>query len=717
MNKKVKKNILDKKTITNQILAVFNHEPRKLFNYKQVASAMLAKNSEEKLVIAEILNELNNQNLLEEVTHGRYRLKPTRREINGKIEITQGGYGFVVTDALEEDVFVSQRNLNRALNGDLVSVLLYARKKQSRPEGEVIEILERGRLTFVGNIEILDRYAFFVADSRKMPYDVFIPLEQLNGALNGQKVVAKITDWPKKAKNPIGKVEEVLGNPGEHETEMHAILSEYGLPYSFTEEIESAAASIPDTISEKDIQERRDFRRITTFTIDPDDAKDFDDALSIEKLPNNCWEVGIHIADVTHYIKPKTLLDEEALRRATSVYLVDRVVPMLPERLSNHLCSLRPKEEKLCFSAVFEIDEDANILDEWFGKTIIYSDRRFTYAEAQEIIDTKKGDFAEEMLQLNRLAQTLRKKRFMNGSISFERDEVKFEIDQNGKPIRIMFRQHGLSNELVEEFMLLANKQVANLIGNPSDKKDKKTFVYRIHDKPDPEKLEKFNRILSRFGHRILMNNAANISRTLNQVLLDVKDKPEKDLVETLAIRSMAKAVYSTSNVGHYGLSFEYYTHFTSPIRRYPDMMVHRLLHQYMQGAHSKNKIEYEGYCKQSSEMEQLAAEAERASIKYKQVEFMQDKVGTEFNGIISGVSEYGIFVEIIENKCEGLVAIRELVDDFYEYDDENYWLIGRHSGKVYQLGQKVVVEILRANLVRKQLDFALVELAAKKVR
>ncbi len=717
MNKKVKKNLLDKKTVTSQILAVFNHEPRKLFNYKQIASAMLAKKHEEKLVIAEILSDLNNQNLLEEVTHGRYRLKPTRREITGKIEITQGGYGFVVTDALEEDVFVSQRNLNRALNGDMVSVLLYARKKQSRPEGEVLEILERGRLTFVGNIEILDRYAFFVADSRKMPYDVFIPLEQLNGALNGQKVVAKITDWPKKAKNPIGKVEEVLGNPGEHETEMHAILSEYGLPYAFTEEIESAAAAIPESITEKDIQERRDFRKVTTFTIDPDDAKDFDDALSIEKLPNNCWEVGIHIADVTHYIKPKTLLDDEALRRATSVYLVDRVVPMLPERLSNHLCSLRPKEEKLCFSAVFEIDQDANILDEWFGKTIIYSDRRFTYAEAQEIIDTKKGDFAEEMLQLNRLAQTLRKKRFMNGSISFERDEVKFEIDPKGKPLRILFRQHGLSNELVEEFMLLANKQVANLIGNPDDKKDKKTFVYRIHDKPDPEKLEKFNRILGRFGHRILMNNAANISRTLNQVLMDVKDKPEKDLVETLAIRSMAKAIYSTSNVGHYGLSFDFYTHFTSPIRRYPDMMVHRLLHQYMQGAHSKNKIEYEGYCKQSSEMEQLAAEAERASIKYKQVEFMQDKVGSEFDGIISGVSEYGIFVEIIENKCEGLVAIRELADDFYEYDDENYWLIGRHSGKVYQLGQKVVVEILRANLARKQLDFGLVEQAANKTR
>jgi ribonuclease R len=710
MGRKRSKIKFDRKAITNQILGIFTHHPKKNFNYKQIAKSLFITKSNEKHLIVEILNDLTLEQYLDEISPGKFRLRPTGREVIGKIEITHGGYGYVITEALEEDIFVSQRNLNRALHGDMVKVLLYARKKQNKAEGEVIEVLERARDNFVGNIEIQDRYAFFVADSRKMPYDLFIPLEKLNNAQNGQKVVAKITDWPKRAKNPFGEIIEVLGNPGEHETEMHAILSEFGLPYSFSEEVEADAELISDKITEEDIKERRDFRKKTTFTIDPDDAKDFDDALSIEKLSNGAWEVGVHIADVTHYIKPKTILNDEAISRATSVYLVDRVVPMLPERLSNKLCSLRPHEEKLCFSAVFEIDEEANILDVWFGRTIIYSDRRFTYAEAQEVIDTGKGDLKEEILTLNELAQKLREKRFKNGAISFEREEVKFEIDENGNPLRIFSREHGLSNELIEEFMLLANKHVARFIGDKKEKKDKKTFIYRIHDKPDPEKLEKFNRILGRFGHRILMNSANNISRTLNQVLTDVKNKPEQDLVETLAVRSMAKAVYSTVNIGHYGLAFDYYTHFTSPIRRYPDMMVHRMLQHYLSEGASKSKKKYEAYCKHCSEMEQLAAEAERASIKYKQVEFMQDKIGIEFDGIISGVSEFGIFVEIIENKCEGLVAIRELLDDFFEYDEDNYWLIGRHTGKVYQLGDKVKVEVLRANLAKKQLDFGLVE-------
>jgi ribonuclease R len=710
MSRKSKKGTLDKISFTNQVLGVFSNNPKKNYNFKQIARALFVKHSEEKEAIFSILSELLAQNYIEELSQGKYRLRPSGREIIGKIDITQHGYGFVITESLEEDVFISQKNLNRALNGDMVKVLLYARRKQHKTEGEIIEVLERARDTFVGNIEVLDKFAFFGADSRKMPYDLFIPLEKLNGALDGQKVIAKIIDWPKNAKNPIGEVVEVLGNPGEHETEMHAILAEFGLPYKFPEEVEAAADVIPEKISDQDYKERRDFRKITTFTIDPDDAKDFDDALSIEKLENNNWEIGVHIADVTHYIRPKTILNDEALNRATSVYLVDRVVPMLPEHLSNNICSLRPHEEKLCFSAVFELDSEANVLDEWFGKTVIYSDRRFTYAEAQKVIDTSKGDLAEEVLKLNELAQKLRAKRYENGSISFERDEVKFEIDETGKPLRVFYREHRLSNELVEEFMLLANKQVANFIGNVKNKKDRKTFVYRIHDKPDPEKLEKFNRVLGKFGHRILLSSASNISKTLNQVLKDVKDKPEKDLVEKLAIRSMAKAVYSTVNIGHYGLHFDYYSHFTSPIRRYPDMMVHRMLNHYLHGGTSKSKTKYEGYCKHSSEMEQLATDAERASIKYKQVEFMQDKIGIEFDGIISGVSEFGIFVEIIENKCEGLVAIRNLNDDFFEYDDENYWLIGRHSGKVYQLGDKIKIEVLRANLVKKQLDFGLVE-------
>ncbi len=710
MSRKSKKGKIDRKSLTNNVIGLFTNAPKKSFNFKQVAKLLFFKKADERILVATIIRELADDGILEELTPGKFRLKPVANFIIGRLDIAQGGYGFVITDAIEEDVFISKNNLNHALSGDLVKVTLFAKRKKHNPEGEVHEVLERARDTFVGNIEVMDKFAFFEADSRKMPHDLFIPLEKINGAKNGQKVVAKITDWPARAKNPFGEVVEVLGNPGEHETEIHAILAEYGLPYSFPEEMNKEAELIPAEITEIDYSERRDFRDITTFTIDPDDAKDFDDALSLRKLENGNWEVGVHIADVTHYIKPKSPLDEEALNRATSVYLVDRVVPMLPERLSNFICSLRPEEEKLCFSAVFELDHNAELKDEWFGKTVIYSNRRFTYREAQDIIDGNPGDFSKEVLKLNELAQILRNQRYKDGAISFDRDEVKFDIDETGKPLRVYFREHGLSNELVEEFMLLANKQVANFIGNVENKKNKKTFVYRIHDKPNPEKLQKFNRILGKFGHKLMLTSADNISHSLNKVLKDVKGKPEQDLVETLAVRSMAKAEYSVVNIGHYGLSFKYYTHFTSPIRRYPDVMVHRMLNHYLNGGESKSKKKYEGYCQHSSEMEQLATEAERASIKYKQVEFMQDKVGQAFDGIISGVSEFGIFVEIIENKCEGLVAVRELVDDFYEYDDENYWLIGRNNGNIYQLGSKIKVEVLRTNLVRKQLDFGIIE-------
>lgn len=710
MSKRNKKGKIDKQALANTVIGLFSNTPKKSFNHKQVSKLLFFKKADERKLIAQVLGELADDGVLEELSPGKYRMKPVVNFIIGRLEITQGGYGFVISETIEEDVFISKNNLNQALSGDLVKVNLFAKRKKHNPEGEVHEILERGRDTFVGNIEVMDKFAFFEADSRQMPYDLFIPLEKLNGAKNGQKVVAKITDWPPRAKNPFGEVTEVLGNPGEHETEIHAILAEYGLPYDFPEELDKEADLIPAVITEKDYNERRDFRDITTFTIDPDDAKDFDDALSLKKLENGNWEVGIHIADVTHYVKPKSKLDDEALNRATSVYLVDRVVPMLPERLSNFICSLRPEEEKLCFSAVFELDDNAEIKNEWFGKTVIYSNRRFTYREAQDIIDGNPGDFSEEVLKLNELAQLLRSQRYKNGAISFDRDEVKFDIDETGKPLRVYFREHGLSNELVEEFMLLANKRVANLIGNVENKKDRKTFVYRIHDKPNPEKLQKFNRILGKFGHRLMLTSSDNISQSLNKVLKDVKGQPEQALVETLAVRSMAKAEYSTVNIGHYGLSFKYYSHFTSPIRRYPDVMVHRMLNHYLGGGESKSKKKFEEYCQHSSEMEQLATEAERASIKYKQVEFMQDKLGQEFDGIISGVSEFGIFVEIIENKCEGLVAIRELLDDFYEYDEENYWLIGKHNGNIYQLGDKVKVEVLRTNLVRKQLDFGLVE-------
>ncbi|MCK4922607.1 MAG: ribonuclease R [Bacteroidales bacterium] len=708
--------------LINKCLGIFSNSPFKTFNYKQLSRILEIKTDPERQLVVKILRDLKQNDHLEEINPGKYKLKSRAGYAVGKIDIAQHGYGFLVSDELEEDIMIPRNLLHTALDGDMVKVYIYPiRKRRGRPEGEVVQILERARDSFVGTIEISAQFAFLIIDSKKMPYDLFIPLEKLNGAKNGQKAIAKITDWPEKVKNPFGEVIEVLGNPGENDVEMHAILAEFDLPYHFPAEINSAAEMIDEKIGSEEISKRRDFRSTPTFTIDPHDAKDFDDALSIQKLDNGNYEVGVHIADVTHYVKTNSDIEDEAYERATSVYLVDRVIPMLPERLSNFICSLRPNEEKLCFSAVFEITEEAQIVSEWIGRTIILSDKRFSYEDAQEIIMGADGDLKDEILILNKLGQTLRENRYKKGAISFDSIEVKFNLDEKGKPIGVYFKEQKESNQLIEEFMLLANRTASEFVNfggkyiqdRKSDNAGSvkpKTFVYRIHDRPDPEKLDSFNRFISKFGHSIDLGTGVNMSKSLNKLLNKVEGTPEQNLIETLAVRSMAKAKYSTTNIGHYGLAFPYYTHFTSPIRRYPDMMVHRMLAHYLDNGESKNKKKYEQKCKYSSEMEKKAMDAERASIKYKQAEFMQDKVGKEFDAIISGLTDWGIYAEIIENKCEGMISVQSLQDDFYEFDEDNYQLKGRNTRKVFQLGDEIKIEVRSVNLAKRLIDYTLVE-------
>ena len=710
-NKQYKKELKDRNTLRNKILGMFSNNPARTYNYKQVAGALNMTQKEEKKEIEKILKELKKENKLEEIHPGKYKFKSRSGFITGTVDMTAYGNAYVVSDELEEDVYVSEHNLHHALNGDTVKVYLFARRRDRRLEGEVVEILERKRKTFVGIIEITGHYAFLIPDNRLMPYDIFIPRSKLNGAKNGQKAIARITKWPEKVKNPFGEVVEVLGDPGDHETEIHAILAEFELPAKFTPETEQAAAKIPDRITGKDLEGRRDLRHVTTFTIDPADARDFDDALSIRYLKDGRVEVGVHIADVTHYVRPGSVLDREAYDRATSVYLVDRVVPMLPEHLSNGVCSLNPHEDKLTFSAVFKMTPEAKVVDSWFGKTVINSDRRFAYEEAQEIIEKKKGDLAKEILTLHKLAQILRKRRFQQGSLDIERVEVKFDIDEKGTPLGVFFKVSKEANQLIEEFMLLANRHVAELVGKKmSGGAKKKVFVYRVHDKPKEDKLESFTRIAAKLGYEVHTENRKALSQSMNRLIKEVVGKPEQNLIETLALRAMAKAVYTTKNIGHYGLAFDYYTHFTSPIRRYPDMMVHRLLERYLQGGKSVDQEEYEGKCRHASEMERKAIDAERASIKYKQVEYLADKVGQVYDGIIAGVTDWGIYVEINENKCEGMIPIRELEGDFYELDEENYTIIGRRKGRRFQLGDPIRVMINRVNLEKRQLDLLLAE-------
>lgn len=693
--------------LQNQVLGLLEKNSSRSFSDKQIIKRLKITNKAARNIVIDLLEELTDKGKVKRLRNRSYTSSREPEYVSGIVDYVNPKFGYVNTAELEDDIRVPSEHMKFALDGDEVKVMISPRhRKGRRLEGRVTEIIKRSRKEYVGRIEFAPKYAFVIPDNRKMHLDIFVPQDQINKASNMDKVIVRILEWPAHDKNPVGVVTEVLGKAGENDAEIHSIMAEYGLPLRFPKGVLQAAKKINGQIPASEIKKRRDFRKETTFTIDPDDAKDFDDALSIKILPNGHAEVGVHIADVTYFLQNDSQLDKEAYKRATSVYLVDRTIPMLPEQLSNDLCSLNPHEDKLTFSAVFELDQNGHVRNEWFGRTVIHSDKRFTYDEAQKIIEEVEGPYAKELTILNELALKLRVERFMRGSINFETTEVKFRLDEKGKPLDIIPKVRKDAHKLVEDFMLLANKRVAEFVYRKNNRKN--TFVYRIHDFPDPDRINAFSVFARKFGHN-LHTEQDSLATSLNNLIEDIEGKPEQNVLQTLAIRSMAKAKYTTQQTGHFGLAFPHYTHFTSPIRRYPDVMVHRLLEHYLQKGDPVSEAGVEEKCKHSSDMEKVAADAERASIKYKQVEYIQSVKEREFDGIVSGVMEYGVFVELIENKCEGMVRISSITDDYYEFDEKNYCIIGRRSKKKITLGDYVKVKVIDTDIDRRTIDLAFV--------